>query len=66
MIDSPNNPPCYGVVVDFHAPRQDGGVPTFWDGWYSDRVYALEALKIARQKHPSAFVHLVQQFDVTC
>jgi hypothetical protein len=51
----------YGVLVDFHAVRQDGGVPAFWDGWYQKRADALEALRLARKLHPKAFVHLIER-----
>jgi hypothetical protein len=53
----------YGVLVDFHALREDGGVPAFWDGWYADRDAARAALRIARQLHPGANVCLVMQLD---
>jgi hypothetical protein len=28
----------FGVLTDFHATRRDGGIPTFFDGWYSHRA----------------------------
>jgi len=53
----------YGILADFHAIREDGGVPAFWDGWYSDKEAALEALAIMRAKHPGANVFLIRQLD---
>ena len=53
----------YGVLIDTHAARQDGGVPTFWDGWYTERALALEALRLAKQRHPGARVQLVKKED---
>jgi hypothetical protein len=42
----------YGVLVDLHRPRQDGGVPCLWDGWYQDRADALEALRLVEKRYP--------------
>jgi hypothetical protein len=51
----------YGIVVDGHRPRQDGGVPVYWDGWYAEERYAIAALALARQKFPHAHIYLVAQ-----
>jgi hypothetical protein len=53
----------YGVVIDYHAPREDRGVPTFWDGWYSNRSDAEEALEHWKRRSPGARIHLVMQVD---
>src|SRR5437763_184619 len=53
----------YGVLVDFHAARRAEGVPTYWDGWYSEEEDALEAAKQMRWKHPGARVYLVRTED---
>jgi hypothetical protein len=54
---------AYGVLADVHARREDGGVPTFWDGWYGSKEGALTALEIMKQKHPGARVSLIVQVD---
>jgi hypothetical protein len=53
----------YGVIADCHLLQDDGGVPTFWDGWYGRKDLALEALTIMRREHPGANVSLVLQLD---
>jgi hypothetical protein len=42
-----------GVLADFHSVRQDGGVPAFWDGWYTDRALAMDALQVAKLRAPA-------------
>jgi hypothetical protein len=58
---NPTLPRAYGIVVDYHAPREDAGVPAFWDGWYSDRSLAEAALAYWKAKWPRAHVNLVAQ-----
>jgi hypothetical protein len=57
------NGPIYGILVDYHAPRQDGGVPTVWDGWHRDREDAIGVLRFMREKYPGANVSLIAQLD---
>lgn len=42
----------YGVLVDMDFPREDGGVPVYWDGWYDDENLARQALAIMGEKYP--------------
>jgi hypothetical protein len=53
----------FGVLIDLHQPRQDGGAPALWDGWYSNRQLALEALALVRRRYPDADVCLVRKSD---
>jgi hypothetical protein len=53
----------YGVLVDYHAGREHSGVPTWWDGWYSDKSGAVAALRLMKQKHPRANVTLVVEVE---
>jgi hypothetical protein len=55
----------YGIVADHHAPRRDGGVPTFWDGWYTDRFLAEEVLALWKKRWPGARIYLVARIDTT-
>jgi hypothetical protein len=49
----------FGILTDFHAPRRDGGIPTFFDGWYSHRADAEAALDYWRRRMPGADIRLV-------
>jgi hypothetical protein len=49
----------YGVVIDFHAIREDRGVPGYFDGWYATRALAEEALRHFASRSPGARAHLV-------
>jgi hypothetical protein len=51
----------YGVVTDLHAPRQDGGAPVLWDGWYANRQDAVDAQIRLEAQYPGAAVHLVER-----
>jgi hypothetical protein len=53
----------YGVIIDMHLPRQDRGIPTFFDGWYANREDAEEMAEYFKAKSPNALVHLVQQVE---
>jgi hypothetical protein len=53
----------YYGVLDFHAERQNSGVPTYWDGWYTDRADAISVLRMLRKKSPGANISLVEQLD---
>jgi hypothetical protein len=44
----------FGILTDFHATRRDGGIPTFFDGWYSHRADAEAALAYWRRRMPGA------------
>jgi hypothetical protein len=50
----------FGILTDFHATRRDGGIPTFFDGWYSHRADAEEALDYWHKRLPGANVWLVE------
>ena len=39
---------AYGVLADVHEQRQNGGVPVHWDGRYSERAIAEQALATYR------------------
>jgi hypothetical protein len=49
----------FGILTDFHATRRDGGIPTFFDGWYSHRADAEAALDYWRRRMPGADIRLV-------
>lgn len=51
----------YGVVIDPRLPRQDCGVPAFFDGWYDTRRGAEEAAEYFATKSPGANVCVVMQ-----
>jgi len=51
----------YGVLA-FHAERQNSGVPTYWDGWYTDRADAISVLRMLRKKSPGANISLERPF----
>lgn len=51
----------YGVVIDPHLPRQDRGVPAFFDGWYDTRAAAEEAAGYFATRSPGANVCVVMQ-----
>jgi hypothetical protein len=53
----------YGILVDHHARRQDGGVPVTWDGWYADREDAIGVLRLLRERYPGANVSLITRID---
>lgn len=50
---------AYGVVVDYHATREDNGVPVLWDGWYTDRALAEQIRDELERRLSGASVHLV-------
>jgi hypothetical protein len=52
-------PNSYGVVIDVHYPRQDKGIPSYFDGWYDTRLAAENALEYIASQLPGAYVHLV-------
>jgi hypothetical protein len=49
----------YGVVIDPHLPREDRGVPAFFDGWYDTRAGADGAAEYFAAKSPGANVCVV-------
>ena len=61
MSNIKSQPALYGVLVDPHLPRQDRGVPAFFDGWYRHRSDAEGALKHFAAQSPGAIANLVVQ-----
>jgi hypothetical protein len=53
----------YGVVIDVRLPREDQGVPAFFDGWYLARSDAEGALAYFAAKSPGAHARLVTAED---
>jgi hypothetical protein len=53
----------YGIVVDPHLPRQDRGVPAYFDGWYDNVDAAREALRHFKAQSPGAHAYLVMQLS---
>jgi hypothetical protein len=54
-----NTETLYGVVIDMHWPREDRGVPAYFDGWYLSRADAEGALAHFAAKSPGAHAQLV-------